>query len=167
MQRTGISRVAISVATMAMLAGIGCASTPDEPPPPPPAPEGAFVEERVVEEVVEVEVPELRTVYFDFDKASVRSDARDILKENARIIMSNRQLGTITLQGNADERGTEEYNLALGDRRAQSVKRYLVDLGVPSSRLVTVSFGEAKPAVMGHDESAWRWNRRAEFRVVR
>ena len=79
----------------------------------------------------------------------------------------NRQLGTLTLQGNCDERGSEEYNLALGERRAASVKKYLVDLGVPSSRLKTVSFGESKPAVPGHDESAWKWNRRVDFGVNR
>ena len=69
----------------------------------------------------------------------------------------------ITIQGNTDERGSEEYNLALGERRATAVTRYLVDLGVPGSRLRTVSFGEAKPAVPGHDESAWRYNRRSDF----
>ena len=75
--------------------------------------------------------------------------------------------GVITIEGHCDERGSEEYNLALGERRASGVKRYLVDLGVPASRLRTVSFGEAKPAVVGHDESAWRYNRRAEFKSSR
>ena len=69
----------------------------------------------------------------------------------------------ITISGNTDERGSEEYNLALGERRATAVRRYLTDLGVASSRLRTVSFGEAKPAVPGHDESAYRYNRRSEF----
>ena len=67
------------------------------------------------------------------------------------------------MEGHCDERGSEEYNLALGDRRAHAVQRSLVDLGVSSSRLRTVSFGEAKPAVQGHNESAWRYNRRSEF----
>ena len=70
----------------------------------------------------------------------------------------------MTIEGHCDERGSEEYNLALGERRANAVKRYMVDLGVPSSQLRTVSFGEAKPAVVGHDESAWRYNRRTEFK---
>ena len=75
--------------------------------------------------------------------------------------------GVITIEGHCDERGSEEYNLALGERRANGVKRYLVDLGVPSSRLRTVSFGEVKPSVMGHDESAWRHNRRSDFTARR
>ena len=69
----------------------------------------------------------------------------------------------MTIEGHTDERGSAEYNLALGERRANAAKRYLVDLGVSSSQLSTVSFGEDRPAVQGHDESAWRYNRRAEF----
>ena len=71
--------------------------------------------------------------------------------------------GNVVIEGNTDERGSEEYNLALGERRANTVKRYFVDMGVPSARLSTVSFGESRPAVQGHDESAWRYNRRADF----
>jgi peptidoglycan-associated lipoprotein len=106
----------------------------------------------------------LETVYFDFDRAEIRADARSALQSNASAIKGNTSWGTVTVEGHCDERGSEEYNLALGDRRANAVKRYLVDLGVPSSRLRTVSFGEAKPAVVGHDESAWRYNRRSEFK---
>jgi peptidoglycan-associated lipoprotein len=73
----------------------------------------------------------------------------------------------VTLEGHCDDRGSEEYNLALGERRASAVKRYLVDLGVSASRLRTVSFGEAKPSAAGHDESAWKWNRRVEFALNR
>jgi peptidoglycan-associated lipoprotein len=73
----------------------------------------------------------------------------------------------ITIEGHCDERGSEEYNLALGERRAAAVRQYLVDSGVSAGKLDTVSFGEAKPAVQGHDESAWRWNRRGEFVVRR
>lgn len=152
----------ISFTAIAALIALGCASPPP-PEPPPVVEEKEFVEEVEVVEVVEDVVPELRTVYFDYNKAEIRPDARAVLKANAEIIIANRQLGSITLQGNCDERGSEEYNLALGERRAASVKQYLVDLGVPSSRLRTVSFGESKPAVMGHTESAWRWNRRTDF----
>ncbi len=106
----------------------------------------------------------LQSVYFDFDRYDIREDAKPVLRANAQGIKSNSRWGNITIEGHCDERGSEEYNLALGERRANGVKRYLIDLGVPSSRLRTVSFGEAKPAVMGHDESAWRYNRRAEFR---
>jgi peptidoglycan-associated lipoprotein len=105
----------------------------------------------------------LETVYFDFDKSSIRSDSAGVLRSNAGVIKENAGWGQLTIEGNTDERGSEEYNLALGEQRAMAVKRYLVDLGVPESRLRTVSFGEAKPAVPGHDESAWRYNRRSDF----
>jgi len=107
----------------------------------------------------------LETVYFDFDRYNIRADAGSVLRKNAAVIEENADWGTITVEGNTDERGTEEYNLALGERRANAVKRYLVDLGVPSSRLRTVSFGELRPAVPGHDESAWRYNRRCNFKA--
>jgi peptidoglycan-associated lipoprotein len=107
---------------------------------------------------------DLGAVYFDFDRYDIRADAKPTLRANADAILADSGGGTVTVEGHCDERGSEEYNLALGDRRASGVKRYLVDLGVPSSRLRTVSFGEAKPAVVGHDESAWRYNRRSEFK---
>ena len=108
-------------------------------------------------------ISDLETIYFDFDKSTIRNDSAGMLRTNATIIKENAAWGPITIEGNTDERGSEEYNLALGERRAMAVKRYLVDLGVPDSRLRTVSFGEAKPAVPGHDESAWRYNRRTDF----
>ncbi len=89
------------------------------------------------------------------------------MREDGRVILASPKLGKLTLEGNTDERGSQEYNLALGERRANAVKRYLVDLGVPASRFRTVSFGEDRPAVPGHDDSAWRWNRRVDFAVSR
>jgi peptidoglycan-associated lipoprotein len=112
-------------------------------------------------------VRELGSIYFDYDDASIRGDARTTLKANSQAIQGRSEWKTVTLEGHTDERGSEEYNLALGERRANAAKQYLVDLGIPSSRMVTVSFGEASPAVQGHDESAWRWNRRVEFKVSR
>jgi peptidoglycan-associated lipoprotein len=108
-------------------------------------------------------IADLASVYFDYDKSAIRSDGAEVLRGNAGVIKANADLSQITIEGNTDERGSEEYNLALGERRAMAVKRYLVDLGVPDSRLRTVSFGEAKPAVPGHDESAYRYNRRSDF----
>jgi len=105
----------------------------------------------------------LQPVYFDFDSYAIRADAKPTLMADGKAIKDNPGWGLVTVEGNTDERGSEEYNLALGERRANSVRRYLVDLGVPSSRLAVVSFGESKPRAMGHDESAWRYNRRAEF----
>jgi peptidoglycan-associated lipoprotein len=109
----------------------------------------------------------LETIYFDYDSFQIRSDAKPLLKGNAQTISGKPNWPMIVIEGHCDERGSDEYNLALGERRAEQVKRYLVDLGVPASRLDTVSFGEAYPAVQGHDEAAWRYNRRSEFALSR
>ena len=109
----------------------------------------------------------LETVYFDYDSFQIREDAKPLLKGNAQTITGKSNWPMIVIEGHCDERGSDEYNLALGERRAQQVKRYLVDLGVPGSRLDAVSFGEANPAVQGHDEAAWRYNRRSEFALSR
>ena len=109
----------------------------------------------------------LETVYFDYDSFQIRDDAKPLLKGNAKTISGKPDWPMIVIEGHCDERGSDEYNLALGERRAQQVKRYLVDLGVPASRLDTVSFGEANPAVQGRDEAAWRYNRRSEFALSR
>ena len=109
----------------------------------------------------------LSAIYFDYDRSTLRADAANRLKEHAATIRSFPDWAYVTVQGHCDERGTEEYNLALGDRRADAVKRYLVTLGVPADRLRTVSYGELQPGVVGHDESAWKQNRRAEFQVSR
>ena len=105
----------------------------------------------------------LATAYFDYNRSEIRNDMRDVLKANAEALQSSGAVAVI--EGHADERGSEEYNLALGERRAESVRRYLSALGVADSQMRIVSYGESKPAVMGHDESAWSLNRRAEFRT--
>ncbi len=107
--------------------------------------------------------PELQTVYFEYDRWKLRDEARRALRSNARQLQASPEWGVVTVVGHCDERGSEQYNLALGDRRAAAVKRYLVDLGVPSSRVRTVSFGESHPAVQGEGEAAWSRNRRAEL----
>ena len=101
------------------------------------------------------------TIYFDFDKSDLRADAREGLQANATYLKSNSV--QITIAGNTDERGSNEYNLALGKRRAEAAYKYLVDLGIDSSRMTTVSYGEEKPAVEGHNELAWAKNRRDDF----
>jgi peptidoglycan-associated lipoprotein len=120
-----------------------------------------------IETVETVDLSDLKTIYFDYDRSTIRADQRANLQVDADAIKARTELGVVTLQGNCDERGSEEYNLALGERRASAVKQYLVDLGVGSTRLRTVSFGESKPSVAGHDESAWKWNRRVDFAVNR
>jgi peptidoglycan-associated lipoprotein len=105
----------------------------------------------------------LQPVYFEFDSYAIRADGKPVLMTNSKAIKDNTTWGVVTVEGHTDERGSEEYNLALGERRGNSVRTYLIDLGVSSSRLTVVSFGESKPRAVGHDESAWRYNRRVEF----
>ena len=105
-------------------------------------------------------------VYFDTDDASLRSDAREKLAEAARSILVHPEWGVLTIEGHCDERGGEVYNQALGDRRARAVERFLVEQGVPTERLETRSYGFTQPAVVGHDERAWRYNRRSELKTI-
>lgn len=104
----------------------------------------------------------LQTVYFAYDSHNLSSDAQAALRENAGVIEQYPDV-RIQVQGHCDERGAEEYNLALGDKRARAVNDYLVNLGISASRLTMISFGEERPVDPGHDESAWRLNRRGEF----
>lgn len=101
-------------------------------------------------------------VYFGFDRSELRPEFKDVLNAHAEYLVANPQ-ASLTVEGHCDERGTVEYNLALGERRAETVKRYLIVQGVAPSQLDTVSYGEERPAVMGSDESAWAKNRRAEL----
>ena len=101
-------------------------------------------------------------MYFDFDRATIKPNQRAKLDEVASC-MADPQAAPLQLAGHADERGTEEYNLALGERRADAAKKYLTSKGVPGDRMSTISFGEERPAVSGSNESAWAKNRRAEF----
>ncbi len=104
-------------------------------------------------------------VFFDFDSSSLRPDARQITESFGAWLQARPTVIT-TIEGHTDERGTRAYNLALGERRASSVKRYLTTLGVASNRINTVSFGEERPAVTGSTEYAWALNRRAQFVVA-
>jgi len=101
-------------------------------------------------------------VYFDFDQSSVRVDQKGRIEKNARYLKDNPG-GRIVIEGNCDERGTNEYNMALGERRAISAKKYMMNLGVQANRMNTISYGEEKPLNHGHDELAWSQNRRADF----
>lgn len=105
------------------------------------------------------------TAYFDFDKSELRKDAREVLTKNADILLKGQSNAKIKIEGHCDERGSAEYNLALGERRAQSALQYLLTLGVKADRMSVVSYGKEKPAVQGSDEAAWAKNRRAEFVV--
>ncbi len=104
----------------------------------------------------------IQNIYFDYNKSSIRPDAREILKANTEIFTKN-SAATIVVEGYCDERGTAEYNMALGERRAQETKQYLVNLGINASRLETISYGEERPADPGQGEAAWAMNRRVQF----
>jgi peptidoglycan-associated lipoprotein len=123
---------------------------PDEPPTPVPG-------SRITSE-------DLQPAFFDLDSYTLRDDARAALDANARKLRENANVN-VTIEGHCDERGTSEYNQALGERRAQAASDYLVAAGIPQSRLRVVSYGKERPFDTGHDESAWAKNRRAHFTV--
>lgn len=105
-----------------------------------------------------------KPIYFEYNKSSIRPEYQPVLENIAKWLVTNDR-SQLLVEGHCDERGTDEYNLALGERRALAVRRYLVALGASSDRVHTISYGEEKPAVPGSDESAWSKNRRAEFKV--
>jgi peptidoglycan-associated lipoprotein len=102
-----------------------------------------------------------RTIYFDFDSSEIRSDYSALITAHAHYLASNASI-RVRVEGNTDERGSREYNIGLGERRAQAVRRALMLQGVAESQITTVSYGEERPAVTGHSEDAWSKNRRAE-----
>jgi len=173
----------VSLLALVAIAAVGCKKTP--PPvtttPEQPAVESSPPPEPVKEQPMKPAVEEapaparsmtadeynrqgiLKTVYFDFDKYEVRPDMRPALEANADELKGQLSAFRVVLEGYCDERGTSEYNMTLGDRRANAVKQYLVTLGVPASRIRVVSYGEERPADPGHNEQAWARNRRVEF----
>ena len=104
----------------------------------------------------------LRPVYFDFDDSTLKPDSRQALDAEVQCLR-DKEYRRLVLAGHCDERGTTEYNVALGERRAESVRRYLTQLGVDGSKLATISYGEERPADPGHNEAAWAKNRRVEI----
>ncbi|MBW2567829.1 MAG: peptidoglycan-associated lipoprotein Pal [Deltaproteobacteria bacterium] len=103
-------------------------------------------------------------ICFDFDKSNLLPLAQDVLRRKAEWLWNNPEVSVI-IEGHCDERGTNDYNLALGDRRAESARSFLVDLGIEGSRLTTISYGEERPVDPGHNEEAWAKNRRAHFTI--
>lgn len=103
-----------------------------------------------------------RVIYFEYDKSDIRSDFRSVIQAHAEYLANNNGV-SITLEGHGDERGTREYNIALGERRANAVQRMLTLQGAAASQIRVVSYGEERPAALGHGEDAWALNRRAEF----
>ena len=131
---------------------------PPPPPPPAPKPPKRTLSQRLAEEV--------QDAYFDFDKFDIRADARDALTRNAtalRSILSDFPDAVVTVEGHCDERGSSEYNLGLGDRRATAAKEFLIQLGVSGDRLRTISYGKERPQCTESNEDCWQRNRRAHF----
>lgn len=104
----------------------------------------------------------VRTIYFDYDSSEIRADYQGTVQAHAAFLAANPNV-SMSLEGHADERGSREYNLALGERRAQTVKRQMVVLGAAASQIRTTSYGEERPVVDAHDEGAWSQNRRVEI----
>ncbi len=128
-------------------------TTPPEPPPPPPPPPKTLKESQ------------FQTVYFDFDKANLKTDARAALDNNYQLLKEVPD-AIIKMEGHCDERGTIEYNLLLGERRAHACMDYLIGLGIDPERLSVISYGKERPVDPGHNEDAWSKNRRCEFRII-
>jgi len=140
------------------VAAVTVTVTAPPPPPPPPAAPKASLSERMAREV--------QDIFFDYDKSEVREDARATLQRNVealKAILNDFPSAAILIEGHCDERGSAEYNLGLGDRRANSTKEFLVQLGVPADRLKTISYGKERPFCTESNESCWQQNRRAHF----
>ncbi len=131
----------------------GLRAGPAAPAPAPPV---------VVQETVKEVQVTLMDVFFDFDKATIKADQQAALQADLAALKTDPKL-KLLIEGHCDERGTAEYNLALGERRAMAVKDALQAAGIPADRLSIISYGKERPFVLGHDESAWKWNRRAHF----
>ncbi len=119
-------------------------------------------QEQPKESIDQVFLREVKDAYFDYNKADLRPDARDALSQTAQFLRRNPDV-RVVIEGHCDERGTTEYNIGLGQRRADAVKEFLVSLGIGADRLSTTSFGKEKPFCNGHDETCWQQNRRGHF----
>ncbi len=122
----------------------------------------AAAEKAAVEKAAKQKAVELTDIHFDFDNYSLRDDAREILKKNAEWLNNNKDV-KVVVEGHCDERGTAEYNLALGERRAKAAAKFIMDMGINAKRIKTISYGEELPLDPGHNEEAWAKNRRAHF----
>jgi peptidoglycan-associated lipoprotein len=168
-QSTGSSRVNPSDSTTYTLTATGpggsntaTATVSVSAPPPPPPPPAPVV---VVPIGTRLE-SEVQDAYFDYDKTDVRSDARDVLSKDAaalKAILGDFPNASIVIEGHCDERGSAEYNLGLGDRRASAAKEFLQGLGIPADRLKTISYGKERPQCTEGNETCWQKNRRVHF----
>jgi len=158
--RNQLHPVIVSLFVLTLIAG--CSSTP-QMAESPSAPDATPQEEVAAQEPVQAEEPEpgmpLETVfYFDYDDATLRPGVREAIEEHAKRLKENTL--AVRIEGHADERGTETYNKELGQRRAEAVRDLLISMGVNSSQIETISYGESNPDVAGHNEAVWQKNRR-------
>ena len=147
---------------LALVFASGCTCPQKETPPPPPPPPP------VVKETPPPPAPVVITlapIYFDLNKSNLKPCAKAILDKNAEVLSKNPTV-KVRIEGNCDERASNKYNMALGQRRANSAKQYLIKVGVAADRLTTVSYGEEKPLDPGHNQAAWAKNRRVDFEVI-
>jgi peptidoglycan-associated lipoprotein len=135
------------------------AAPPAAAPAPAPAPAPAAPPAAVVP------ASPLKDVFFDFDKSNIKDDQKAALNDDIAWMKSNGN-AKITIEGHCDERGTVEYNLALGERRAKATKDYMVAAGIAADRIAVISYGKERPFVLGHDEAAWKWNRRSHYVIT-
>ena len=164
-----LKRLLILAAVLSLVAVAGCGGKKAVEPTPatdsgssaPPVEEANIVE-NVSPPPTEVSPVSLNDVFFDFDQYNLSAEAKGTLEANARE-MKRVTDASVTIEGHCDERGTKAYNLALGDKRANAAKDYLVSLGVTASRITTISYGKERPFDTGSSESAWAKNRRAHF----
>lgn len=164
--------ILVAAMALATLFAAGCAKKAAEAPPtPPPAPPVVqpVTPEPAPTPAAETPVPvpsvtagDFTDVFFDLDSYTLRDDAKVALDRAAKLLRDNADVN-ITLEGHCDERGTVEYNQALGEKRANAARDYLVNAGVPAARVQSLSYGKERPFAEGHDESAWAQNRRAHF----
>lgn len=183
MKRLSIVRLLVVVFALTFLAA-GCAKKPvvEEAPAQP----AQVVTERPVQTVQETRITEtaatsaeeaaaaarraaasgLQRIHFDFDKSDLTEEAKGILVNNAGLLRAAPQVN-ILIEGHTDERGSDEYNLALGERRAISARNFLISLGVSADRLRVISYGEEMPIALDRNEEGWAQNRRAEFKITR
>ena len=169
MKRIGLWAVMLCAVVM-----VGCASTAKKEPVPVEDLSGADTRGATDKAGAEAQALAARRaellartrVHFAFDSSTIDDEARAIIEAHASYLTANPQI-RLTLEGHCDERGTREYNLALGERRAQAVEKLMRALGVGSNRVTTVSYGEEKPLDAEHNESAWRQNRRVEIQYKR
>src|SRR6202165_4374331 len=177
MKETSMKKAALYLAIA--VTAVACASkeTKTEPPvtersvpPAPVASGGDITQPRVPQQPVmgnpltDPNSPlSKRSVFFDFDSNAVKDEYRGLVQAHSRY-MADKRDSRIRIEGNCDERGSREYNLALGQRRAESVKKVMTVVGVSDGRIETISYGEEKPVAMGHDEQSWAQNRRADIK---